>query len=483
MSSEPERASVEGRAAGTAAWGPSFDGQLLRSLLRMRSKRVETSAVFKRKDAALDAAHFADLMRPLGPLPAAPRIGVALSGGSDSLALTLLLHNWTQARGGAVTALIVDHGLRDESSEEAAAVARQATALGVSAQILRWQGSGGTVLQARARDARYARLSQACRDLGLLFLALGHHRDDQAETFLLRAESDSGPAGLAAMGQISVLPDLVLLRPLLSQPKAALQDYLRQRGVPWVEDPSNRQPRFRRVALRQQASALGRQGLDSDSLAEAARCLGLARRSLEAACLSWLGRHAQWHRLGYLSFDRAAFLRQPALLRQELLSILLRAVGGRAYPPRSAALAQLADCAGGPATLAGCRLLSLKGRLAVVREERGALALPLRPGFQGLWDRRFTVRVGETASADLQLTPLGRQAWERLEARPKLRETPLPAAWSQPCVHDAAGPLALPLLGWTRPGCQVPPIALRFTPADLPGSALFTVACHKAHII
>ncbi len=146
-------------------------------------------------------------MAPLGPFEDNPQIAAAVSGGADSLALALLLHDWARPLGGHVTALTVDHGLRPEAAAEARFVARTLKPLGLAQQTLRWRGVKPEAnISAMARRARHDLMSRCCARRGLLHLALGHHLDDQAETFLLRLGRGSGLGGLAAMAPIVELP-------------------------------------------------------------------------------------------------------------------------------------------------------------------------------------------------------------------------------------------------------------------------------------
>ncbi|HEC14169.1 MAG TPA: tRNA lysidine(34) synthetase TilS, partial [Rhodospirillales bacterium] len=143
---------------------------------------------------------FAALMEAFAPFEAAPHIAVAVSGGPDSMGLCLLCDRWARDRGGWVTALSVDHGLRAASAEEALRVGRWMERLGIAHQTLVWPGDKpSSGIQAAARTARYKLMNGWCRDAGVLHLLLAHHRRDQAETFLMRLGRGSGPDGLAAM--------------------------------------------------------------------------------------------------------------------------------------------------------------------------------------------------------------------------------------------------------------------------------------------
>jgi tRNA(Ile)-lysidine synthase len=177
------------------------------------------------------------------------RLGVAVSGGPDSIALLLLA---CAAFPGAVEASTVDHGLRAASAEEAVMVAAICAQLGCPHATLKVAvARGGAGLQGEARRARYAALREWCAERTLPFLATAHHQDDQAETILMRLQRGAGLAGLSAIRPIRAEgPGLILLRPLLGWTRAELGAIVAEAGLIAVEDPSNRDHRFDRVAMR-----------------------------------------------------------------------------------------------------------------------------------------------------------------------------------------------------------------------------------------
>ena len=143
---------------------------------------------------------FENAMEAAGPFEPRPFLALAVSGGSDSMALALLAQRWARRRKGRCVALIVDHGLRAESAREARLVGRRLRALGLPHRILRWTGSKpASGIQAAARSARYDLLTGWCRRHGALHLLTAHQADDQAETVALRLAHRSGEAGLASM--------------------------------------------------------------------------------------------------------------------------------------------------------------------------------------------------------------------------------------------------------------------------------------------
>jgi tRNA(Ile)-lysidine synthase len=206
-------------------------------------------------------------------------VGVAVSGGPDSLALLLLA---AKARPGRVLAATVDHRLRAESAAEAALVASCCDQLGVPHDLIAVDVAPGASIQARARDARYAALAAWAAQSGLAALATGHHADDQAETLLMRLARGSGVGGLAGIREQRMLvPGVDLVRPLLGERKADLLALVEEAGLCAVDDPCNRDERHDRARVR---AWLGEQAwLDPMRLARSAAALADAAEALEAA--------------------------------------------------------------------------------------------------------------------------------------------------------------------------------------------------------
>ncbi|MDA1089783.1 MAG: tRNA lysidine(34) synthetase TilS [Proteobacteria bacterium] len=404
---------------------------------------------------------FENLMADLGPFEARPHIAIAVSGGADSLCLALLAGRWAKRHGGRATALTVDHGLRDQSAEEARQVGGWLKPEGIGHHILGWQGpKPKTGVQAAARAARYALMQAWCRAHGVLHLALAHTQDDQAETFLLRLGAGSGADGLAAMTAIRETADVRLLRPLLDVPKAALQATLQAQDQEWIEDPSNRDTAFARVRVRQ---SIGGGGLDARGLARSAYRFGRARQALEGAASQLLARSAQAHPAGFAVLQCAPLEAAADEISLRALGRVVAAIGGRDYGPRLDRLERLhrgllTNQSASAATLGGCRLMVDGGvggrKLLVCRETRG-LPAPLRvnPGERLMWDRRFEIRLGGEGGGGARLMNLGERGWaEIVDNRPDLRQRsiPGPVRVSLPALFDDFGVYSVPHLGFRR---------------------------------
>lgn len=214
-------------------------------------------------------------------------IGVAVSGGPDSMALLVLA---ALAFPDAVVAATVDHGLRPEAAEEARMVGREAATLRVPHDILAVSAPiEGASVQARAREGRYEALAAWAERRHAMAIATAHHADDQAETFLMRASRGSGVTGLAAIRPATTISGAAVVRPLLSWRRAALRATVRRAGLPFIDDPANHDLRHDRTRFRQLLDR--NEWLDPPALARTAAAVGEAERELaEIAALFWRGR-------------------------------------------------------------------------------------------------------------------------------------------------------------------------------------------------
>lgn len=389
-------------------------------------------------DAALQAALAPD--RPA-------RLGVAVSGGGDSMALLHLLHGWAGGSGAAVEAVTVDHGLRPASRAEAAMVGEVCEGLGLRHATLRWEGwDGSGNLQDQARRARYRLIGAWALDRGLPAVAVAHTADDQAETFLMRLARGAGIDGLSGMAPRRRAGGVDWLRPLLGASRAALRDYLRGRRLGWVEDPSNADPRFLRVQARQMLEGLAPLGLDAAAILAATQRLAAARDALDRAAQE-AARQIAAAKAGAVRFDRAGLLALAPELRRRLLSHALGWVASADYRPRHESLAEAlsAVAEGRDSALHGCRLIHKQGALWVVRELQAVRGQRGGPGL--LWDRRWRLVAPEGAeTAGLEVAALGDVG---LSACPNWRETGLPRAAlpASPAVWRGGDLVAAPLAG------------------------------------
>ncbi len=384
-------------------------------------------------------------------------IGLAVSGGGDSMAMLHLAANWARVMGIRLWVATVDHGLRPESVSEAKLVATTCAEMQIPHSTLHWQDWDGTGnLQAAAREAR--------RDLlnrwrgGLQHILFAHTQDDQAETLLMRLARGSGVEGLSGMKprqmiqpatQRVAMPDIpnappkpntrlavwTLLRPLLTTSRAELRHYLKVLHIPYVEDPTNEDATYDRVKARKALGTLAPLGLTPQSLADTATRMARARDALEARargaaqqCVRTARYDVQFHRDAFERIERDTQLR--------LLARALQMVASNPYRPRASALEDLLDRAlsGGDGVLHGGHVLVRKATIWVIREYN-AIATHQTPAGPGqCWDTRFLCYGPDIRG--LTIRALGEEGIAQLPERPD--GIPRAALAVTPAVFDGA---------------------------------------------
>lgn len=391
----------------------------------------------------LDARFAQALGQLLGPdFPS--DIALAVSGGGDSMAMLALAHSWARVWGVRLHVVTVDHGLRDESAAEAEMVAAECAALGHAHTTLRWHWDGqGNVMDA-ARRARLNLIGAWRGEIGHVLMA--HNADDVAETFLLRLARGSGVEGLAAMRpRRPVLQGFDVIRPCLDMTRAELRHYARTLKMPWVDDPTNDNPKYDRSRARQMRETLAGLGLEPDRLIGTATRMAEARTALWARAVSVAESCITEHPSGTLIFarDRFALIERDTQLR--LLAAAVMWVSGATYRPRLTSLEDALNrvLSGGAATLSGAKLETGGENLFVFRElaaaERAGPNVQDAPKGTVLWDAKWRISGPKSA-----IRPLGDAVSAFEEARGA--GVPRAALMAMPALWDGQTCLATPVL-------------------------------------
>jgi tRNA(Ile)-lysidine synthase len=275
-------------------------------------------------------ARFADALARLWP--DGGRLGLAVSGGPDSLAMLLLAEATVPGRFEVAT---IDHRLRPASAGECAMVAGVCAARGIPCSILEVSVAAGNV-QNEARKARYAALAGWAERHGLSAVATAHHADDQAETLLMRLNRGSGLAGLTGVREARFMPGsaVAVIRPLLAFRRAELAELIAGAGLVPVQDPSNADPRFDRARIRRALAEAD--WLDPVALSRSACLLGEALQAIEAAAeTEWLNGVAE-HDDGFAYSPHSG----SAYIEIEVVTAIVGRLGGS---PRRSEVARLIE--------------------------------------------------------------------------------------------------------------------------------------------
>lgn len=396
---------------------------------------------------------------------------MAVSGGSDSLALLRLAAEVARAQGRSVIAATVDHGLRPEAADEARWVSEQCAALSaklgiaISHTILRWVGEKPTTgIPAAARQARYALLADWARTHDADRILLGHTRDDQAETVAYRIASNGGVRGAAGLRALSVCPvwpegrGVLLARPLLQIRRADLQSFLRDRGQDWIDDPSNEDQTYGRPRMRAKLAALGASKPDLiPRLAAIGDKIAAEQAAIEAEALQLLEQHLEFDPFGAGLLDPAPLRTAPRDVRAAALSFAILAVSGEAHAPPLAAMPGLwtrLEAKACAVTLGGARVGRLGARFGhrlLLTRDPGAAAgrgqpkpdLVLLPGATGVFDGRFEMSTGPDLTGPVHIRALGAAAAKGVNLpewlKAALKDAPAHARAALPAIYFEKG--------------------------------------------
>lgn len=367
----------------------------------------------------------ADLIECFEDVATDATIGVAVSGGSDSVAMLLALREALPKA--TLRVATVDHGLRPEAGDEARWVGALCSGLGIEHDILPITNLLlGSNLQARARAARYDALSEW--GLGFEVVCLGHSQTDVAETFLIRLARGSGVDGLAKMQARWHNRGLNWARPLLNFSRNDLRCYLRIQGQSWCEDPSNDDRSYTRVQMRQIQPQLDELGLNTARLAKTAARMSSVQKAL-AFSLKTIRQAIMQIDFGDIVFDRGALAQLPSEYVEQMVAESLSWIGGQAYKPRNSALLR-AISAKTTFSLHGCVLIPQPGNLLRISREYVAVA-KVKSLCPALWDGRYfapnhnkTYEIRALGAYGLSLCP----DW-RFDKIPRIALESSPSVW------------------------------------------------------
>jgi len=371
-------------------------------------------------------------------------VGVAVSGGGDSMALLHLMARLAAHGGRRLHAVTVNHGLRPEAADEADLVAQTCAALGVPHETLHWQRdqTKGN-LMARARQARYDLMADWATVRGIARIALGHTADDQAETFVMRLGRRAGVDGLAAMADRFTHGGVTFCRPLLRLRRADLRACLTRNGQAWCEDPTNDDASFERTRARRALEVMAGLGIDAGTLSSVSGHLAMARAAL-VTLTGDAARDIVTQDRGDLIWPHLDFMLLPLDIRRRLLQSALRWISGAQYPDRADGLSGLQDAIGlrKTATLGGCLVTAERKTVRLTREWSAVRARTAPAG--EVWDGRW--RMIGPAQQGCEVRALSETG---LAAIPAWRDAGMPRASlaASPALWQGDTLIAAPLAG------------------------------------
>jgi len=262
---------------------------------------------------------------------------LAVSGGADSLCLAYFAKTYSSEYKNRVHVLIVDHKLRNESSHEALKVKKILLRKKIYSKILKWKGKiPKSNIQKKAREMRYALLSNYCMKKKVKYLITAHHGDDQIENFFIRLLRGSGLSGLSSMPEkFKFSEHLKIIRPFLKFEKKDLKYVTLNHFKTYIKDPSNKNKKFLRIRIRKYRKDMEKEGLDTKKIIKTVDNLLSANQALNFYKNKALYKHASFASKNKCLINKKIFSEEAEEIIFKSFSDVLSLVSGTYYPPRS----------------------------------------------------------------------------------------------------------------------------------------------------
>ena len=268
---------------------------------------------------------------------------VAVSGGSDSLALVSIIKNLMQENKYKFFFAIVDHNLRKNSAAEALSVKRLLSKYDINLTILKNKKKIDKNIQKNAREIRYSLLEKFCKKKKAKSLIVAHHQDDQVETFLIRLSRGSGVEGLSSMNEITTLKQgTSLIRPLLDFKKNELISITKHTFNKFFKDPSNKNRKFLRTNIRELKKNLEKKGIDIEKIVRSIKNIASTKEAINFYVERSIKKYITFKgKLTILNLEK--FRQEPKEIKFKIVNKIIKKTTNSYYPPRSKKVLNLID--------------------------------------------------------------------------------------------------------------------------------------------
>ena len=297
---------------------------------------------------------------------------VAVSGGSDSMALALLSGLLKQEENKKIYFVHVDHGIRKNSGKEALQLKKILKKIQINLKIIKNNKSIKKNIQKSARDRRYQILSDFSKKNGIKALVTAHHKDDQIETFLIRLSRGSGVEGLSSMSEISKLNSgIKLLRPFLKFTKEDLKSITKKFFNKIIKDPSNKNKKFLRTNIRELTRILKSKGIDPNQIFRSIENISSTKVAINFYVKQSLKKFVKFRKKETI-FDLSMFQKEPVDVKFKIINTIVKNRTAKYYPPRAKKVLNLINRfkskSTQKSTLGGCIFEKRKNFVHVTKE-------------------------------------------------------------------------------------------------------------------
>jgi tRNA(Ile)-lysidine synthase len=362
------------------------------------------------------------------------KVAVAVSGGADSMCLALLLSRFCKLNNIDLTAVTVDHKLREESTKEAADVASCMNSFGIKHWVLTWDhnASISSNIQEKARESRYELLSKYCGEHEINHLFIAHNYDEQAETVMMNILRGSGIDGIAGIWPESIRSGIHILRPLLNFKKSEIIEFLETEGINWFEDPSNLNTKFDRIKIRQLLKKFDHNNHLIDRLNLLAQNAKRAKDFFDIYVERVFKEKCEWGEFGFISIAHSDFLALEEEIKLRLLNKIIKYIhNDQFFPPvRLDSLKLFLDTMKNH-TLAKCKIIFQNEVMYFYKEPKFIEAQKELVKGCNIWDGRYEIRID---SSDFHVTRLTKEIWGEIKPKKYVHKVPGEIIFSTPVI-------------------------------------------------
>lgn len=342
-----------------------------------------------------------------------PSIAISVSGGIDSMTLLLLTHRWklNYSPKTRLYTFSVNHMLRADAYLDIELVKKVSSELGIECFTFSWERDNDPCsnIQAKARNARYQLMLNACMQNNIPYLLLGHQKNDNAENFFIRLERGTGPDGLSSMRAVKNINGTFIVRPMLNISRTEVEKYANENKIEWREDYTNHNSKYKRTIFRDFLEIQHDKDL---TLNRIVHCMDLIREETDE--LLHYTRQAAIECLkvtntANINLNRESFHKFHDKTIAKLIIFSLMGVGNKWYKPRYKCtcklLTELTSNENVRKTLHGCKVISTKKLIKIEREPSAIENHTGSPLEKIIWDGRILCNINVKSQSNVTLKP------------------------------------------------------------------------------
>ena len=358
----------------------------------------------------------------------APHIGLSISGGSDSMALFLLMKKCIKKLKGKISVFHFNHNLRSESGKEAEILQNIVTSFGIDFYNIEWQHDGVTSrVMETSRDERYKRIIEHCVKMKIIHLMTAHNYEDNVETYLMRKKRRFSTLGLSSIPKIKILDNVQILRPLLSFRKKRLIATCKSEKIKYFIDPSNFSQKYERARVRNYLKIKAIKELKK--IEEDFEKQKKKNLLIEKMVSKFFTQKLKFYKYGVFELKIQDLEEHPNELKIEILKKILVTCASKGSIPKRASLLTLLNKIKKDTfvihTLNSCIIKVSNNKMKIYREITNKFKeyeYHLEKGKKLLWQKRFEV---ESSKKNIKIKNINEQNWPNFKSHFSLKKSNL----------------------------------------------------------